>query len=80
MNLDEYLWRNKITNISFAYNLECSPNTLCKIKSHECSAGLLKALKIRDQSEGNIDIETLLSKKDRERYENWKSQKISNPV
>lgn len=71
MDLDEYLWRNRITVRDFSIKVGCTENTLLKIKHRRGSPGLLIALKIVKCSDGQIALEELLSKADVEKYQKW---------
>jgi len=80
MNLDEYIWRSKLSATDIAKKIDCSPNTLGKIKRRESTAGLVIAMKLADISEGQIAMSDLLSEQDAKAYENWISEKRAKQV
>ena len=80
MNLDEYMWRNKLSASRVARDIDCSTNTLGKIRRRESSTGLLLAIKLIKISDGQITIEELLSEKGEKQFKEWIGEKTPKDV
>ena len=80
MDLDEYLWRTKTTAVDLAKKIDCCPNTICKIKSKECSAGVLIATKIISVSKEKINLEELMSNRDKDKFKKWMQSMSENDI
>ena len=65
MDLDEYLWRNKITQKRFAEIIGMNHNTLCGLIHKKITPTLINALNIVKVTNGDVDIETLVKLKDK---------------
>ena len=71
MELAEFLWKRKKTAKELASAADCSPNSIGKIKRRTSTPGLLMALKLLEISSWAIELEDLLSERDKKDYENW---------
>lgn len=71
MDLDEYLWRNKITLDKCKQEVGLSQAALCSLKRRKTSPSLLSALKLFEFSKGKITLEELLTHKHLEEYKKW---------
>tara|TARA_R110002126_G_scaffold77229_2_gene192656 strand:- start:4777 stop:5004 length:228 start_codon:yes stop_codon:yes gene_type:complete len=71
MDVDEYIWRNKITGVSFAKMVQISIPTFRNMKNGIVSPKLVTALKILSVTDGKIDIEELLCQADAEDWKNF---------
>ena len=71
MDLNEYLWRNNKTSIKLSREVNCSHNTIGKIKLHQGSPNLFLALKIYEFCDQEVSLKEMLSKKDIELFEKW---------
>lgn len=78
MDLDEYLWRNKITLDKCKKEVGLSQAALCSLKRRKTSPSLLSALKLVEFSKGKIKLEELLTDKHLEEYKNWQNAR-KNP-
>lgn len=75
MKTDEYLFRSKRTMKSFAEAVRCTACSLYKIKIGHQTPGLLLAMKIVEESGGEITMADLLSTKDSEAWKKWQEEK-----
>lgn len=75
MDLDEYIWRKKITSKDIAKKIDTTPMSIKNIKYREHSPGLFTALKLFYESNGEIPLEKILSKKHEEQYKLWKEKR-----
>ncbi len=65
MELDYYLWRNKISQNAFAKKLHISLSTLSQVVCRKNSPSLLTAVKIVKATNGVVTYEDLLRTRDR---------------
>ena len=75
MNLEEYLWKSKRTIREFSNNIDCTTNTIIRIKQQAGSPNLLLALKIVEESDHKVDLESLLSKDDAKKIKEIREKK-----
>ena len=61
MDLDEYLWTNKIKNKDFAKLINISPEGLSTIKRKKRTPSLATALLIYELSSGKVELKSLLT-------------------
>lgn len=66
MELDEYLWRNKISKKYFAEKVRLAPHTLSNIVFKKVTPNLISALNIVKASEGQVTFEELVKDSDKE--------------
>lgn len=71
MNLDEYLWRSKITATELAKTVGVSLPTMLLIKHQKHAPKLITALKIMAKTNGKVGLEDLLSKQDVKDLKKW---------
>lgn len=64
MDLDEYLWRNKITRKDFAKKIGMTPHSLSSIVAGKVSAKLYTAINIVEATKGEVSYKDLLRKED----------------
>jgi len=62
MDLDEWLWRKRLTIKQVAKETEICPATLSHIKNKKISPNLQTALTLREYSNGEIELLELLPK------------------
>lgn len=74
MDLEEYLYKNKIMVRSFAKLTGTHEQTISVLKHKKKGTTLLLSLIIRDASKGEIEIETLLSPRSKKVYEDFKKR------
>lgn len=67
MNLDEYLWRNKISRVDFAKELEISRSHLQQILAGSRNASIKLARKIEEITGGKVTKEEVLFPEEYER-------------
>jgi len=65
MDLDEYLWRNKILKKDFAKKIGIQAHSLGAVVSKKVTANLVTAINILKATEGQVDIETLVREEDK---------------
>lgn len=65
MELDYYLWKNKIKNKDFAKRCGIAPPTLSVIVHKKRSPLLLTAIKINAETKGQVSLYELLTEEDR---------------
>lgn len=64
MELDEYLWRNKIKQWKFAEKIGIMPHSLSRIVQKKVTPKLYVAIKIVEASEGQVTYRDLLRPED----------------
>ena len=64
MDLDEYLWRNKMKQWKFAQKLGIMPHSLSRIVQRKVSPKLYVAIKIVEATEGQVTYRELLRPED----------------
>lgn len=64
MELDEYLWRNKIRQWKFAQKLGIMPHSLSRIVQKKVTPKLYVAVKIVEATEGQVSYRELLRPED----------------
>lgn len=64
MDLDEYLWRNKILKKDFAEKVGMTPHALSSIVARKVSAKLHTAINIVEATEGQVTYRDLLRPED----------------
>lgn len=77
MDLDEYLWKNKIRGTKFAKLMDANPNQVSMYVHKKQTPSLLMAAKIVHASEGKISYEELLKPQDKESLDSY--MKSLNP-
>ncbi|NGX36899.1 MAG: hypothetical protein K1000chlam2_00044 [Chlamydiae bacterium] len=60
MELDEYLWRNKISRTKFAEQLNVLPNQVCQYANKRKTPNLLYANKIHHATNGLVTFHEML--------------------
>ena len=76
MNLDEYLWRNKITVREMAKKINVSEQTLSLIKREKVSASLDFALKIHEITDGKVTLFETLTPDKQKKLSEWKKNSL----
>ena len=71
MDLDEYLWRNKRTLKELCSKVDCTPCTMNKIKHRRSSPKLVLALKLVEETGGQVSLKELLGREDEKRWKIW---------
>ncbi len=74
MDLEMYLWHQRITAKVLAEKLQLTPCTLSNIRNGRFSPTILNARKIIYFADGLIKLEDLLSKKDHNIFYEWTYQ------
>lgn len=69
MDLDEYLWKTRTTQLQFAQKLGVYPHTINRICQKKTSPKLLMAIRIVEATEGQVTYKDLLRKEDAEKLE-----------
>lgn len=64
MELDEYLWRNKIKQWKFAQKLGILPHSLSRIVQKKVTPKLYVAVKIVEATDGEVSYRELLRPED----------------
>lgn len=64
MDLDEYLWRNRIKQWKFAQKLGIMPHSLSRIVQKKVSPKLYVAVKIVEATDGQVTYRELLRPED----------------
>ena len=64
MDLNEYLWRNRITQKDFSKRIKIANHTLSLIVNKKVTPHLSTAIKIVEASEGQIEFRELLKDSD----------------
>lgn len=72
MDLDEYMWRNKITNRKFGLRIGTHAQHVSTIKRKVITPSLMLAAKIIEASDGKVEMFDLMSDRDRKKYNDWK--------
>ncbi len=67
MDLDYYLWKNKITQRVFGKVIDMSESSLSHVVSRKGTPRLLTAMKIVQATKGDVTFVELLSDGDREK-------------
>ena len=67
MQVDEYLFRNKITKKSFAKRLGISQSMMCALAQRKHTPTLMLAIKIIKESQAAVHLVDLLKDADREK-------------
>ena len=73
MDVDEFIWKTRVSQTELTRILGGKHNSLYKIKLREQSASMLTACKLIDVSDGNIKPEDLLSVSDQKRLAEWRA-------
>ncbi len=71
MDIDEYCWRNRMSLRKLAIKVGCTEASILKYKHGKGSPSLLIAMKIVKTSGGDITLEELLGKNDKEKLKKW---------
>ncbi len=71
MDLDEYMWRHKRTLREFSKTVGCTTVTLCRIKHRTQTPRMPLAMKIERETEGQVSLQEMVSKRDTEKLEKW---------
>lgn len=71
MDLDEYLWRNKIKQKDFACKVGIQSHSLSNIVKKKVNPSLYVAMKIVQLTEGQVDYIDLLKEESLKRYKEW---------
>ena len=66
MELDYYLWKNKICQSTFSKQIDIAQHTLNKIVNKKSNPTLLTALKIHFETKGYVSLFELLRPEDRQ--------------
>jgi len=72
MDIDEYLWRNKISQKKFSKKAGIAAHTLSILVHRHVSPKLVTAIKIIEASDNIITIEDLLRNSDREELKEYR--------
>lgn len=72
MDLDEFLWRERLTNAELSRKTGNAATGISKIKMRDYSPNLFMAIKLLHIAKGEITPEELLSHKDYEEFLVWK--------
>lgn len=75
MNIDEYLWRNRITVNKFSGFVECAPLTISALKRNKRTTSLLIAIKIYETTNTLVSYEEMLSLEDQEALRFWRKER-----
>jgi len=65
MDLDYYLWKNKIKFKDFARKLGIDPSHVSKLVQKKTTPSLIVAMKIHEESKGKIPFEEMISFSDK---------------
>lgn len=72
MELDEWLWKNRIKRIRMARDLGLHTNTIFTAARRIRTPSLFTALAIEKYTDGQVQLTELLSHKDQEKLQNIK--------
>ena len=61
MNLDEYLWKNKITSKEFSEKMHCCRSYLSLIKTGKVKPSYRFAKDIVEMTDGKVTLEEIMS-------------------
>ena len=77
MDIDEYIWRNRISCRQFARDLDMGSAALNRLKNFKQYPTLATALKVVKHTKGEITIRELIHPDDRAQYE-FKNKETTN--
>lgn len=72
MDLKEFMFKNKLSNVKLAKLIGCSKGYMSDMKRGIWSPGMLMILKILYISKGTIELEELVCEKDWDDFHTWK--------
>lgn len=78
MDLDEYLWRNKITSKSVGDASGISLPAIKEYKYRRITPNLFRALQLQIVTKGNVPLEEFLSIEDKKRFDEWLQENKEN--
>jgi len=69
MDLDEYLWRNKMSQRVFAEKVDVNSVTIFNLKNFKVIPNLLTAMKIFKFTDGQVTFHEMVSPVERKKYQ-----------